>query len=231
MHAKLQRSGLVLLLACFAVGSPAIAEQQLVEPTASLVQRLRRLLNLSPPLAVGGSRGGLGAASGSEAGICLLSPWPASAGLGLPQSAALVPTAAPTLLAAAPLNEIQLLRQGRIVWQRRASSTAAIEGPVPWPLEPLQPGEQVLLRLRPRSAAGADFAEIRLQAAAAPVLQHYRLLLAELKSHPSRWPVQVEAALSGSPALAAALATDPQAPPELLQAWAEAVVCVEESPQ
>lgn len=188
-------------------------KQQLVQPNATLVQRLRRLLNLSPPLAVGGSR------SGSGISVCLLSPWPTSPATAQKPAVAAVPTTAPTLLPAGPLNEIQILRGNRIAWQRRASSTDPISGPIPWPLEPLQPSEEALLRLRPRGSAGGDFAELRIQAPSPNTWQRYQLLRAELIAQPSLWPAAIEAELGRNPALAVALATDPQAPLWLEMAW------------
>jgi hypothetical protein len=199
-------------------------QQQVIQPNATLVERLRRLLNLSPPLAVGGSR------SGAVEGVCLLSPWSGrtgrSRGMGeqLP-AIAVVPTATPTLLSSGPLNELQLLRNNRIVWQQRASSVEPISGPMTWPLPPLRPGEQVLLRLRPRGAGGGDFAEIRMQAADAAVLQRHQSLLTMLQANPSRWQTAIEQELSSNPAMAVALASDPSAPPGIQQALVEAGGC------
>jgi hypothetical protein len=198
--------------------------QQVIQPSVSLVERLRRLLNLSPPLAVGGSR------SGAIESVCLLSPWTGrtgqSRGMGeqLP-AIAIVPSATPTLLSAGPLNELQLLRDNLIVWQQRASSIEPISGPIAWPLPPLKPGEQVLLRLRPRNAAGGDFAQINLQAADAAVLQRHQSLLWMLQANPSRWTTAIEQELSSNPAMAFALASDPSAPPGIQQALVEAGGC------
>lgn len=198
--------------------------QQLIRPNATLVERLRRLLNLSPPLAVGGSR------SGTVEGVCLLSPWSGrtgrSRGMGEQRPAmAVVPTASPTLLSSGPLNELQLLRNNRIVWQQRASSVEPISGPIAWPLPPLQAGEQVLLRLRPRGAGGGDFAEINLKAADAAVLERHQRLLGMLQANPDRWERVIELQLSSSPGMAVALASDPSAPPEIQQALAKAGGC------
>ena len=137
-------------------GAAAPAQQQ------SLLQRLRDLIGYNPRQAVGGSR------SGSGPDICLITPrfQPGDASATAPATAT-VALARPTLLAAGPLNEVRLERDGRILWQQLASSTKPIEGPIAWPLEPLQPGESLLLRLRPRGAAGADFATIQLVAAGA----------------------------------------------------------------
>jgi len=203
-------------------------QQQLIRPSPTLVERLRRLLNLNPPLAVGGSR------SGSAQQLCLLSPWlgpqpQRSNNRDVPPPLVVVPTDAPTLLSSAPLNELQLLRNGRIIWQQRASSTAAISGAIPWPLQPLQPEEQLMLRLRPRGAPGGDFAVVRLQAAAAPVLLRYQQLRSQLQATPSRWPAVIEAELERNPALAVALLTDPAAPAAIRSVIGSAAGCALES--
>jgi hypothetical protein len=137
----------------------------------------------------------------------------------------MVPTATPTLMSAGPLNELQLLHDNRIVWQQRASSIEPISGPIAWPLQPLQPNEQVLLRLRPRGAGGGDFAQISLQAADAAVLERHQSLLTMLQANPSRWETAIEQELSSNPAMAVALASDPSAPPGIQQALAEAGGC------
>jgi len=194
---------------------PAAPQQQLIKPNATLVERLRRLLNLTPPLAVGGSR------SGADQQVCLTSPW-----LGTQlQPVAVVPTATPTLLSAAPLNALQLLRNNRIVWQQRASSTDAISGTIPWPIEPLLPGEQVVLRLRPRGASGGDFVAITLQAADAATLQRFQSLVAALKAKPGGWQAAIEREAIANPAVAVALAGDPSAPGDIRQALVLAGGC------
>lgn len=222
-----QVAGAAALLLAASAGLPAAAkpqqqpqqqsqqlqEQRLIQPSATLVQRLRRLLNLSPPLAVGGSR------SGSALRVCLLSPWITTAASAQEPALAALPTDAPTLLAAGPLNEIQILQRDRIVWQQRAASTAAISGPIPWPLEPLQPAEQVLLRLRPRGASGGDFAEIRLQAPPQIDLQRYRQRIAELTAAPSLWPAAIAQELNRNTALAVALAAESTAPAAIQNSW------------
>lgn len=199
--------------------TPPESQQRQVQPSASLAQRLRRLLNLSPPLAVGGSRSGAGLR------VCLLSPWPTTAPTGEALAVALVPTATPTLLASAALNEIQILRNGRIAWQQRASSSEAISGAIAWPIEPLMPGEQVVLRLRPRGASGGDFAAITLQAADAATLQRVQSLVAALQTRPDGWQAAIEREAGANPAVAVALAGDPSAPADARQALAAAGGC------
>jgi len=98
----------------------------------------------------------------------------------------------PTLLAAGPLNEVRIERGGTTIWQRLASSTAAFEGPITWPLDPLQPGENLDLKLRPRGSAGADFAVIRLQAAPANQMQQAAAVVQGLAADPELWQRAIE---------------------------------------
>ena len=174
----------------------------------TVLQLVRRLLGIPQQLAVGGSR------SSSAPSVCLISPAP-----GRP-----VPVAAPTLLAAGELNELRLERSGQVLWQQRASSTAPITGPVAWPIAPLQPGESLQLRLRPRGASGADFATITLTAATADALGRHQELIAGLGRNTASWRAAIERASSTNPALAIALLTDPAAPAEI-RAGAAALKC------
>ncbi|MEB3324914.1 MAG: hypothetical protein VKM17_06205 [Cyanobacteriota bacterium] len=142
----------------------------------TLLQRLREWIGLNPRQAVGGSRGE------SATTVCLITPrLEASPKASAPASppTALVNLPRPTLLAAGELNEIRLEENGRLLWQQRASSTTPISGQIPWPIAPLTPGQEVLLRLRPRGAAGADFATITLRAAPAAQQQTALALLAD----------------------------------------------------
>ncbi|MBE9154219.1 hypothetical protein [Cyanobium sp. LEGE 06113] len=138
---------------------------------ATLLQKLRELIGYNPRQAVGGSR------SGSAGQLCLITPRFRQRADGV--ATAVVSSPTPALLAAGPLNEVRLERDGRILWGRRASSSHPITGAIPWPLSPLQPGETVTLRLRPQGAAGADFASVELQAAAAAEQQRAEKLLAD----------------------------------------------------
>ena len=62
------------------------------------------------------------------------------------------------LLAAEPLNEVRIERNGTILWRRLASSTQVIEGPIGWPLDALKPNESLQLKLRPRGGSGGECA-------------------------------------------------------------------------
>jgi hypothetical protein len=188
-------SALAVLVALTLAGSPSAA---LAEGQPTVLQQLRELIGYNPRQAVGGSR------SGSAVTVCLITPRFAESVDGIPQ--ALVSLPSPTLLAAGALSEVRLEQDERILWQWRGSSSEPIEGPIPWPLPPLQPGESVLLRLRPRGAAGADFADIRLVAADEAEQQRALALLAD---HFSRLAVIEREARAGRAALASELLFSP----------------------
>ena len=206
------------LLALLALSPPAaLAQPKAYPPPRSLIQQLRDFLGLTPPIAVGGSR------SGGDQQVCLLSPWPIdrmSKGSGSTQAMEplLVGLSAPLLLAQAPLNEIRLERNEQLLWQQRASSNEAIEGPIPWPISPLRPGELLTLKLRPRGAAGGDFAVFRLQAASAANLKANQDQVVALGSDPRTWYAFLEHLTPQQASIAAALLSSPNAPTELREA-------------
>lgn len=180
-------------------------QQPSAAPQKTPLQRLRELLGLNPPIAVGGSR------SGNAVDVCVISPHLVLDTNG--ESVAKVAIGRPTLLAAGPLNEVRIERGGTTSWQRLASSTAAIEGPITWPLDPLQPGEIVDLKLRPRGSAGADFAVIRLKAAPAKQMQQAAVLVQGLAADPVLWQRAIEQQLDqGRVALSWELLFDQRSP-------------------
>ncbi|MCP9878058.1 hypothetical protein [Cyanobium sp. A2C-AMD] len=153
-----------------AAEQPSQSPPQVVQLQPSLVERLRKLLGITTPrVAVGGSR------SGGDDQICLISPLIRQTSNALP--AATTALRKPTLLAAEELNELRIERDGQILWRQRATSTTALAGPIPWPLDPLRPGERVTLWLRPRGSAGGDFAKVALIAAGTSQQQNAETLL------------------------------------------------------
>ena len=189
-------------------GLPAVAQSQgkaasaaasQALPPRSLIQKLRDFLGLTPPVAVGGSR------SGSELAVCLLSPWPGQS-IGL---------TTPVLQAAGPLNEIRIEQGDQLLWERRASSTQAIEGPIPWPIQPLQAGAELTLKIRPRGASGGDFAVFHFRVADAATLESNAQLASALGHDAKAWSRAIDQLKPGQQMLAAALLSSPHAAPEL----------------
>jgi len=189
-------------------GLPAVAQSQgkaasaaasQALPPRSLIQKLRDFLGLNPPVAVGGSR------SGSELAVCLMSPWPGQP-IGL---------TAPVLQTAGPLNEIRIEQGDQLLWERRASSTQAIEGPIPWPIQALKAGAELTLKIRPRGASGGDFAVFRFRVADAATLESNAQLANSLGHDAKAWSQAIDQLKPGQQMLAAALLSSPHAAPEL----------------
>ena len=152
-----------------------------------------------------------GALPGAGAAVCVISPWPDRLGAdGVPE--ALVPLAQPTLLAVGRFQAMQLEANGRVLWSHQATVDQPLEGPIPWPLAPLQPGQVLWWRLQPLGAAAGDFASLRLRAAAADRTRQQQLQT--LARNPDRWLAAVNQALrTQQPALAWALLFASEGPP------------------
>lgn len=131
--------------------------------------------------------------------VCLLSPHGSGA-------RAVIPVRRPTLFVADPLDEVRLLRRGRLLWRRQAAGGEALQGPIPWPLPPIRAGEAFTLLLRPRWAVDGAFARVDLVGADAQRLERSERLLVQLRQNGERWLEAVEQALAaGDLPLAAAL--------------------------
>jgi len=117
-----------------------------------------------------------------------------------------------------PLQEIRIERRGRLVWRREARGGQWLEGPLAWPVAAIAPGEEVLLRLRPRLAPAGAFAHVELIGAQADRMQAAETLVAGLAAQPAAWGAAIEAALVAEDVpLAWALLFHPRIPadPEL----------------
>jgi len=148
----------LLLWLCLAVAlqSPGRARDR----NPSWLQQLRALFGSHPYVAPGGSRG-----APTPAWICLITPR-VQEHQGPPT--ALVTLPSPTILSQQPLAEWRLEDSaGRTLAGALARSDRPLQGPIAWPLPPLQPGEMLTLRLRSLDASGSDYVTVRLQAASA----------------------------------------------------------------
>ena len=203
MSSARQRAACAALLLALLAQATEVGAQA----APSLLQRIRALIGLNRriPVAAGGSRGG------GAAAVCVIAPRTSVDSQG--RATAVVPLPRPTILAAEPLNEVRILRGQQLLWQQRASSTQAIEGPIGWPLAPMQVGEELTLQLRPRGAGGGDFAEVTLKGAQKAEWQAAEAQVQRLGANPAAWLQAVDRALSqGQVPLAWALLYSPQDP-------------------
>jgi len=191
------RNTLASTLLCISLSTgctTVVAAEQTISPT--LLQRIRALLGLVPPVAAGGSRG-----DSKAVNVCLISPL-----VTQPGDVAVVPIPRPTILTAQPLNEVRIEQNGQVLWQKLASSTQPVAGRIPWPVEPVQPGEELILVLRPRGSSGGDVARIRLQGASVEVMTYTQSLLNDLHTNPWSWEAKITKTLNDkNHALAVAL--------------------------
>ncbi len=118
----------------------------------------------------------------------------------------------PTLVVADALREVIIETAGRPPWRLR--SPGGVLPPVlPWPGAPLAPAEKVTVRLRPEASPPGQGATLKLVAASAQVLAHYRLEKRGLGQRPAAWLLAIEAHLDrGDPERAWALLFDQEAP-------------------
>jgi hypothetical protein len=180
--------------------------QQAATPPTSLMGRIRTFLGVQPrSVSVGGTR------SSSPLSVCLLAPGPIVASRDFPIVYVLDPQ--PALVLGSQLNEIELRRGKSVLWSQLASSKTPIIGRVSWPLAPLQPGERLELAMRPKGAAGGDWAVLTLEGASAEAQQgHTRALQVSGDSAERRLHQIDQAATAGDAALAHALLWAPLSP-------------------
>ena len=161
----IQAALIMALLSCSQAMAPVWANPSSAPP-AGLMTRIRQFLGVQPrSVSVGGTR------SNAAQAVCLLSPGPIELRPDGPTVRVVDPQ--PALVLGSPLNEIELRRGEAVLWSKLASSKKAISGRLAWPLAPLKPGERLELAMRPRGAAGGDWAVVSLQAASAEDQQRY----------------------------------------------------------
>lgn len=147
------------------------------------------LATVSPVRAADGGRG-------RALAICLLAPAATSEPDGVVR--AVTPVADPTIFARGQFEEIRLERGGHVLWSRKGTAFAPLEGPQVWPLPALRPGERLWLRLRPVGVAGGDFADVELIGAGATTLERTARLRQALGRDPQAWLQSVLAALDAA---------------------------------
>ncbi len=93
--------------------------------------------------------------------ICLLTPL-ATKNLSN-ELQAMVNIDEPVIYSLEPLNEINIYKNGKIIWSKSATSKEKINGYLNWPLAPIKKGDDYKLSLRPESAGFGSNVEINLK--------------------------------------------------------------------
>ena len=194
-----------LCLAFALISSSAVFAEprpQAIEATPSAMQIIRRLLGVSQRVAAAGSR------SDQGLGVCLITP---SLNFKQNDKENIVLFSRPAFVSKEPLNEIQI-SLGTQQWRALASSKKDVERIVDWPFLPLKGGETIVIRLRPKGAAGGDYSELRFTAASSEVLAQNSALVMGLGSNEKSWINSIKSKSSQDPKLAIALLFSPSAP-------------------
>jgi hypothetical protein len=147
--------------------------------------------------------------------VCVLAPHITATPTTAPPTAQ-IPLSRPTLFLRESLAEIRLERGETLLWSASTPLASPLEGPVPWPLAPLQPDQTLTLRLRPHGAEPGQVATIRLQAAPRSRLDAGDSLLRSLLAGPpTAWRPAIEGLLArGDRPLATALLFASEGPNE-----------------
>lgn len=128
--------------------------------------------------------------------------------------AGVVPVPDPSLVVIEPLQELRIERAGQPGWRRQARGGAALAMPFLWPTAPIQPGETVLVRLRPQQAPSDAFAHVLLVGAPAARMAATAALFTSLGHSAAAWLRAIETSLqAGDVPVAWALLFAAQAPP------------------
>ncbi len=168
------------------------------------------MLGGSDPLSVAASSG---AANREGPGVAVCVVAPRIEALDGMEAYGVVLTPEPMLVVVEPLLELQIQRQEQPPWLQRGSRARPILTPLPWPAEPIEPREPVLLQLRPLGAASDTFAHVQLVGASAERMDQTMALLNTLGANADTWLAAFEQALEiGDVPLAWTLLFDRRSP-------------------
>ena len=93
----------------------------------------------------------------------------------------------PTIYSLKPLNEIKIIKDNKILWREIATSSKKIEGPINWPLDPIERGDQFKLSLRAEGASLGSEVNINLIADEKEKLNDLDEIVSKLGDSKSSW--------------------------------------------
>ena len=164
--------------------SKATTEDQI---DATLLQRIRALLGIVQPIETAGTRG-------RSQKVCVISPFVNSL-----DQVAIIPTEKPSIKVLEPLNELSVETEDELtIWKIVGSSTSAIKGLISWPVDPIRPGQRLIMVIRPRGASGGEVARIELKGASKNVMEQTEHLLNSFNGNPKKWEESLNEALNGN---------------------------------
>ena len=93
----------------------------------------------------------------------------------------------PTIYSLKPLNEIKIIKDNKILWREIATSSKKIEGPINWPVDPIERGDQFKLSLRAEGASLGSEVNINLIADEKEKLNDLDEIVSKLGDSKSSW--------------------------------------------
>ena len=118
----------------------------------------------------------------------------------------------PIIFSPDPLNEITISKNGKILWSKNGTLEKRIEGPISWPIKPIQAGEQYLLTIRPKGTLMGESAKIILQTSSKESFQKLEDLVKDLGDNKSNWTKAINQQLRKDINIAVALLFSEKAP-------------------
>ena len=93
----------------------------------------------------------------------------------------------PLIFSPDPLNEINISKNGKILWSKNSTFDKKIKGPISWPITPINPNEEYLLTIRPLGTVLGESAKFILKGSLGSSLINLENLLDQLGDNKSAW--------------------------------------------
>ena len=112
----------------------------------------------------------------------------------------------PIIYSPYPLNEIIISNNGQELWKKRGRSiNDRIEGIIQWPINPLKPNQEYLLRITPKGAAPGYSAKIKINTTSYESFKQLEILEKSLGNSAYKWIKTIDENLKRDKNLAYAL--------------------------
>jgi len=118
----------------------------------------------------------------------------------------------PFIFSPDPLNEIDITKNGKLLWRNRATLERKIVGPIPWPISPIQPGEEYKLRFRSQNSLAGDWSTVYLRTDPKTSFLKLDSFIQPLGSNSSKWSRTIDQKLETNKDLGFALLLSEKAP-------------------
>lgn len=110
----------------------------------------------------------------------------------------------PVLIFKEKLNEIKLLKDNIIIWEKKATLENRINTPINWPVEPIQKNHIYTLKIRPINSSLNSFKDIYLKANN-NLFDEINILEKKLGKNKSKWIRKINKNINNNPNLSMAL--------------------------